>query len=176
MPWIGRWRCAIRCWSSSHRLQSSGRFADRRATGPSWGRSPAGRVDPMRLLIAVLAGLIALAAAPALAQTDYASQLSEADVSLRDFRFRSGEALRELRMHYATLGAPRRDSQGRVENAVMLLHGTGGSGRQFLQPQFADELFGPGQPLDIRHYFIIMPDNVGHGRSSKPSDGLRMNF
>jgi homoserine O-acetyltransferase len=79
-------------------------------------------------------------------------------------------------MHYATLGTPRRDAEGRVVNAVMVLHGTGGSGRQFLQPQFADELFGPGQPLDISRFYVILPDNIGHGRSSKPSDGLRMRF
>ena len=101
----------------------------------------------------------------------------EGDVVIRDFRFRSGEALPELRMHYATLGTPHRNVAGEIDNAVMVLHGTGGSGRrQFLRPQFADELYGPGQPLDIRRYFIILPDNIGHGKSSKPSDGLRMRF
>jgi homoserine O-acetyltransferase len=127
----------------------------------------------MRLLVFLF---LALLGAPALAQTDYASRLTEADIVLRDFRFRSGETLPELRIHYATLGTPHRDAQGRIDNAVMVLHGTGGSGRQFLQPQFADELYGPGQPLDISRYFIILPDNIGHGRSSKPSDGLRMRF
>jgi homoserine O-acetyltransferase len=127
----------------------------------------------MRLLLALLALLVPSAA---LAQTDYAARLTEGDVTLRDFRFRSGETLPELRMHYATLGTPRRDGQGRIVNAVMVLHGTGGSGRQFLAPQFADELYGPGQPLDISRYYIILPDNIGHGRSSKPSDGLRMRF
>ena len=95
---------------------------------------------------------------------------------LRDFRFRSGETLAELRIHYATLGTPRRDAPGRIDNAVMVLHGTGGSGRQFLQPQFADELYGPGQPLDLARYYVILPDGIGHGKSSKPSDGLRMRF
>ena len=127
----------------------------------------------MRLLVFLF---LVLLGAPALAQTDYASRLTEADVILRDFRFHSGETLPELRIHYATLGTPHRDAQGRIDNAVMVLHGTGGSGRQFLQPQFADELYGPGQPLDISRYFIILPDNIGHGRSSKPSDGLRMRF
>jgi homoserine O-acetyltransferase len=122
------------------------------------------------LLLALFAG------APAAAQADWAARLTEGDVALRDFRFRSGEALPELRVHYATLGTPRRDASGRIDNAVMVLHGTGGSGRQFLQPQFADELYGPGQPLDLARYFIILPDNIGHGRSSKPSDGLRMRF
>jgi homoserine O-acetyltransferase len=100
----------------------------------------------------------------------------EGDVLLRNFRFRSGESLPELRMHYTTLGSPHRNAAGVINNAVMVLHGTGGTGQQFLRPQFADELYGPGQPLDIRKYWIILPDNIGHGKSSKPSDGLRMRF
>ena len=119
---------------------------------------------------------LACLAAPAVAQTDYAGQLQGGDVVLRGFRFGSGAVLPQLRIHYWTLGAPHRDGQGRIDNAVMILHGTGGTGRQFLAPQFADELFGPGQPLDIRHYYIILPDNIGHGLSSKPSDGMRMHF
>jgi len=130
----------------------------------------------MRLPALLLLALAFLAAAPAAAQTDYAARLEEGDIVLRDFRFGSGERLAELRIHYATLGTPRRDAAGRIVNAVMVLHGTGGSGRQFLQPQFADELYGPGQPLDIARYFIILPDGIGHGKSSKPSDGLRMRF
>jgi homoserine O-acetyltransferase len=130
----------------------------------------------MRSLLTILIGLVLFGASPAAAQTDYSTRLGEGDIVLRDFRFGSGERLAELRIHYATLGAPRRDAQGRIANAVILLHGTGGSGRQFLQPQFADELFGPGQPLDLARYFVILPDNIGHGRSSKPSDGLRMRF
>lgn len=108
--------------------------------------------------------------------TDYAAQVQQGDVILRDFTFGSGETLAELRLHYASLGTPRRDASGNVTNAVMVLHGTGGTGMQFLQPQFAQELFGPGQPLDISRYYIILPDNIGHGRSSKPSDGLKMRF
>src|ERR1051325_3061512 len=127
----------------------------------------------MRLLIFLL---LLLAGAPLAAQTDWAAWLAEGDVVLRDFRFRSGEILGELRIHYATLGRPHRDARARIDNAVMVLHGTGGSGRQFLAPQFADELYGPGQPLDIARYYVILPDGVGHGRSSKPSDGLRMRF
>jgi homoserine O-acetyltransferase len=102
--------------------------------------------------------------------------IREGDVLLKNFRFRSGEVLPQLRMHYTTLGSPHRNSAGMIDNAVMVLHGTGGDGKQFLRPQFADELYGPGQPLDIRRYWIILPDNVGHGKSSKPSDGLRMRF
>jgi homoserine O-acetyltransferase len=100
----------------------------------------------------------------------------EGDVGLKDFRFRDGEALPELRMHYTTLGEPHRNAAGAIDNAVVVLHGTGGAAWQFLRPQFADELYGPGQPLDIRKYWIILPDNIGHGNSSKPSDGLRMKF
>jgi homoserine O-acetyltransferase len=100
----------------------------------------------------------------------------EADVLLRNFRFQSGESLPELRIHYTTLGQLHRNSAGEIDNAVMVLHGTGGTGQQFLRPQFADELYGPGQPLDIRKFWIILPDNIGHGKSSKPSDGLKMHF
>lgn len=111
---------------------------------------------------------------PATAATRW--PIREADVTLRNFRFASGETLPTVRMHYTTLGTPRRNAAGEIENAVMVLHGTGGTGKQFLQPQFADELYGPGQPLDITRWFVILPDNLGHGASSKPSDGLRMAF
>jgi homoserine O-acetyltransferase len=124
----------------------------------------------------LLAFLLLLCASPALAQTDWAARLAEGEVTLSDFHFRSGETLPALRIHYATLGTPHRDAAGHIDNAVMVLHGTGGSGRQFLAPQFADELYGPGQPLDISRYYIVLPDGIGHGRSSKPSDGLRMRF
>jgi homoserine O-acetyltransferase/O-succinyltransferase len=100
----------------------------------------------------------------------------EQDVVLKDFRFRDGERLPELKMHLTTLGSPHRNASGQIDNAVMVLHGTGGTGKQFLQPQFADELYGPGQPLDIGRYYVILPDNIGHGGSSKPSDGMRMHF
>jgi len=98
------------------------------------------------------------------------------DIVLKDFRFHDGEALPELRMHVTTLGTPHRNAAGQTDNAVMVLHGTGGTGKQFLQPQFAGELYGPGQPLDINRYYVILPDNIGHGGSSKPSDGMRMRF
>src|ERR1700687_4666942 len=103
-------------------------------------------------------------------------QTTEGDFVAKDFRFRDGETLAELRLHYATLGKPQRDAAGRVTNAVMLLHGTGGSGAQFLQPQFAGELFGAGQLLDTAKYYIIFQDGIGHGKSSKPSDGLHAKF
>jgi len=95
---------------------------------------------------------------------------------VKDFQFKSGERLAEVKLHYYTLGAPQKDRSGTVRNAVLILHGTGGSGRQFLTPTFAGVLFGPGQLLDATRYFIILPDNVGHGDSSKPSDGLHMRF
>ncbi len=95
---------------------------------------------------------------------------------VKDFQFKSGERLAEVKLHYYTLGAPQKDASGKVRNAVLILHGTGGSGRQFLTPTFAGVLFGSGQLLDATKCFIILPDNVGHGDSSKPSDGLRMRF
>jgi homoserine O-acetyltransferase/O-succinyltransferase len=100
----------------------------------------------------------------------------EGDYTAQNFQFKSGETLPELRMHYATFGTPARDANGRVTNAVMLLHGTTGSGAQFLAPQFAGVLFGPGQLLDIARYYVILPDNIGHGKSSKPSDGMHAHF
>lgn len=120
--------------------------------------------------------LLALAfAAPALAQTDWKAQAKEQDVVLKDFRFGTGEVM-DVRMRVTTLGTPRRDPSGRITNAVMVLHGTGGTGAQFFRPQFADELYGPGQPLDLAATYVILPDNIGHGGSSKPSDGMRMRF
>jgi homoserine O-acetyltransferase/O-succinyltransferase len=101
---------------------------------------------------------------------------AESDFVAKSFKFHSGETLPELRLHYTTLGKPARDAQGRVTNAVLILHGTGGSGHQFLQPIFAGELFGPGQLLDVTRYYIILPDGIGHGKSSKPSDGLHAHF
>jgi homoserine O-acetyltransferase len=98
------------------------------------------------------------------------------DAILRDFRFASGEALPELKLHYVTLGRKLDDGRGRTMNAVLVLHGTGGSSAQFLGPRFAGVLFGPGQPLDASRTFIVIPDSVGHGASSKPSDGLKAKF
>ncbi|MGA8940184.1 MAG: alpha/beta fold hydrolase [Acidobacteriaceae bacterium] len=94
----------------------------------------------------------------------------------RDFHFGTGETLPELKLHYLTLGAPHRDAAGHVDNAVLLLHGTGGNAHTLFNPAFSDVLFGPGQPLDIHKYFLIFPADIGQGESSKPSDGLRMKF
>ena len=127
----------------------------------------------MNRLRPLVCGLVALM----LSSTSVAQPApAEGDFSVAGFALSSGQSLPELRMHYRTLGQPRRGADGRVENAVLLLHGTGGTGAQFLSPQFANELFGPGQPLDTARYYIIMPDNLGHGGSSKPSDGQRARF
>jgi homoserine O-acetyltransferase len=101
---------------------------------------------------------------------------AEADYTIRDFKFASGEKLPELRIHYRTLGKPEKDGQGVTRNAVLITHGTTGSGAQFIRPEFAGELFGKDQPLDATKFFIVLPDGIGHGKSSKPSDGMHGNF
>jgi len=100
----------------------------------------------------------------------------EGDYVIHDFHFASGETLPELRMHYTFLGKPKKDAQGRVTNAVLIMHGTGGSGRSLINERFSGVLFGKGQLLDAEKYFIILPDGIGHGKSSKPSDALRAHF
>ena len=103
-------------------------------------------------------------------------QPTEGDFVIRDFKFASGESLPELRIHYRSLGKAVKDASGVVRNAVLITHGTTGSGAQFIRPEFAGELFGAGQPLDAAKFFIVMPDGIGHGKSSKPSDELRARF
>jgi homoserine O-acetyltransferase/O-succinyltransferase len=98
------------------------------------------------------------------------------DFVLKDFRFVSGETLPEVRMHYRTIGQPQRDANNVVRNAVLILHGTTGSGENFLRPEFAGELFGAGQPLDAARFYLILPDNLGHGKSTRPSDALHAKF
>ena len=123
-------------------------------------------------LRALLASLCTLAVAAPHA----AAQPKPGDFSLPEYRFESGERLTDVRLHYVTLGTPRRDATGAVGNAVLILHGTGGTGSQFLGQGFAGELYGQGQPLDTARFYVILPDNIGHGKSSKPSDGLHMRF
>jgi homoserine O-acetyltransferase len=123
---------------------------------------------------------LAVVGSPVTMAADYPPPV-EGDATLRDFRFASGETLPEVRIHYRKLGKPERDERGVVRNAVLILHGTGGEGGSLVRKGgagdiFAAELFGPGQPLDATRYFIILPDNLGHGRSSKPSDGLHARF
>jgi len=122
------------------------------------------------LLPAILLASLALLASPLVAQ-----QRTEADLVIRNFQFRNGETLPELKIHYLILGVPQRDAGGHVSNAVLLLHGTGGSLHGFLSERYL-VLFQPGQPLDSSSHFIIIPDSIGHGRSSKPSNGLRTCF
>jgi len=119
-----------------------------------------------------------LAATTAAAQTTPAPAYTgtPGDYIAHDFHFGDGGSLPELKLHYLTLGAPHHDAAGHVDNAVLLLHGTGGDAHSLFSPVFSNVLFGPGQPLDIAKYFLIFPDDIGHGESSKPSDGLRMNF
>ena len=100
----------------------------------------------------------------------------QGDFSVKNFQFTSGERLPELKLHYRTLGTPERDANGVVRNAVLIMHGTGGSGAQFIRPEFADELFGAGGVLDAKRFYIILPDGIGHGQSSKPSDGMHARF
>jgi len=121
----------------------------------------------LMLLMAVTSILASAADYPAPQQGDFV---------VKDFQFKSGERMPEVKLHYYTLGTLQKDSSGRSRNAVLILHSTGGSAHQFLVPNFAGELFGPGQLLDAAKYFIIIPDNIGHGDSSKPSDGLHMRF
>lgn len=122
--------------------------------------------------VAVMLAGQATAAAPA---APYPAPV-EGDYVIKGFTFTSGQTLPELRIHYRTLGKPVRGPHGMVRNAVLIGHGTGGSGDGFLRPQFAGELFGPGQPLDATKFFIVLPDGIGHGKSSKPSDGLHARF
>src|SRR5437667_2890373 len=101
---------------------------------------------------------------------------TEADFTIRDFKFGTGETLPSMTLHYRTIGTPRHDASGVVRNAVLILHGTGGSGSGFLNQTFGGELFGAGQLLDATRYFIVLPDGVGHGKSTKPSNGLHARF
>ena len=129
----------------------------------------------LRFFVSTLA-LILFRECPAAGQEGATPATTEGDFVAKNFQFRSGETLPELRLHYTTLGKPAKNAQGRVSNAVLILHGTGGTGHQFLTPIFAGELFGPGQLLDVNRYYIILPDGIGHGKSSKPSDGMHARF
>jgi homoserine O-acetyltransferase/O-succinyltransferase len=129
-------------------------------------------------LLPLLPALLLLALPPTAARAQGAAYPAptEGDFVMRDFHFHSGESLPELRIHYRTLGKPRTDAHAVVRNAVLIMHGTTGSGGNFIRAEFAGELFGAGQPLDASRYFIVLPDGIGHGKSSKPSDGLHARF
>jgi homoserine O-acetyltransferase len=115
-----------------------------------------------------------LLASPLMAQQKWPTQ--DGVYVIPNFKFGTGETLPELKLHYLTLGTPHRNAAGHIDNAVLLLHGTGGSASSLLSPAFSNVLFGPGQLLDITKYFLILPDDIGHGQSSKPSDGLHARF
>jgi homoserine O-acetyltransferase len=125
----------------------------------------------VRIFVVLSFALVASIASAA----DYPAP-TEGDFTIRDFKFQSGETLPELGLHYRTLGKPEKDAQGKTTNAVLIMHGTTGSGAQFIRPEFAGELFGKDQPLDATKFFIVLPDGIGHGKSSKPSDGMHGKF
>jgi homoserine O-acetyltransferase len=127
------------------------------------------------LFAAFSAAFLAVAAPSTLAQASWPNQ-HEGDFLIKDFRFKSGETIAELKLHYSTLGTPRRNAAGDITNAVILLHGTSSDGKAWLIHSLAEELFSAGAPLDAAQYFIVLPDGIGRGGSSKPSDGLRANF
>ena len=142
---------------------------------PTLLRTTARMLRPV-LLAGVTVSLFASAAAAQTAPAAAKWPTKDGVYTIKDFRFGTGETLPALRLHYLTLGTPHTDGAGHTDNAVLLLHGTGGFAGNLLVPVFSNVLFGPGQPLDITKYFLIFPDDIGHGSSSKPSDGLHMKF
>lgn len=130
----------------------------------------------MRTLLLLSTATVLSAAAAAAQARSTLPPRSQGDFTVRDFRLQSGAVLPELRQHYTTIGTPTRDAAGRITNAVLLLHGSSGDAGQLLAPSFSEALFGPGQPLDATRYFLILPDALGNGGSTKPSDGLKGRF
>src|SRR5216110_2612433 len=135
----------------------------------------ANEIVNMNRTIGILAFLLSILAARFAFAADYPTP-TEGDYTIRDFKFTSGETLPELRLHYRTLGKPQKDAEGKTTNAVLIMHGTTGSGAQFIRAEFAGELFAKDQPLDATKFFIVLPDGIGHGKSSKPSDGMQAKF
>ncbi len=130
----------------------------------------------LSLALTINVGAQQMSTAPANAQPRSVYSGKPGDFNIPNFRFGSGEGIPSLHLHYLTLGTPHRGASGHVDNAVLLLHGTGGNAHTLFNAVFANVLFGPGQPLDTNKYFLIFPDDIGHGDSSKPSDGLHMRF
>src|SRR6184192_4828761 len=129
----------------------------------------------MNPTIRIFVSFLSIFAASFATAADYPTP-TESDYTIRDFKFASGETLPELRLHYRTLGKPQKDTDGKTTNAVLIMHGTTGSGAQFIRSEFAGELFGKDLPLDATKFFIVLPDAIGHGKSSKPSDGIHAKF
>jgi homoserine O-acetyltransferase/O-succinyltransferase len=129
----------------------------------------------MNPTLRLFAPLLSLFSASFVSAADYPAP-TESDFTIRDFKFASGETLPELRLHYRTLGEPQKNAQGKTTNAILIMHGTTGSGAQFIRPEFAGELFGKDQPFDATKFFIVLPDGIGHGKSSKPSDSMHAKF
>jgi homoserine O-acetyltransferase/O-succinyltransferase len=154
-------------------------FAPRDRDGSAnkrWFDSPkAGKIANMHSCIRLFALSISLGVVASLRAAEYPAP-AEGDYTIRDFKFTSGETMPELRLHYRTLGKSEKDGQGNATNAVLIMHGTTGSGAQFIRPEFAGELFGKDRPLDATKFFVVLPDGIGHGKSSKPSDGMHAKF
>jgi homoserine O-acetyltransferase len=136
------------------------------------------RLAPLTLLLSLTIAATAQTMSSTPANTPQPAKWPTQDSTyiIKNFRFNTGETLPELKLHYLTLGQPHRNAEGHVDNAILLLHGTGGNRFTLLNPVFSNVLFGPGQPFDITKYFLILPDDIGQGDSSKPSDGLHMKF
>src|SRR3982074_304846 len=148
---------------------------ERTASCSNKSKPNADEIVKMNPILRVSVILLSILGARFASAADYPAP-AEADYTIRNFKFTSGESLPELRIHCRTLGKPEKDAQGKTRNAVLIMHGTTGSGAQFIRPEFAGELFGKDQPLDATKFFIVLPDGIGHGKSSKPSDGMHTKF
>jgi homoserine O-acetyltransferase/O-succinyltransferase len=147
------------------------RFAQ--VTGHDGGKPVSDYSKTMTWTLAVFAALTLLGATPLEAQM---FAVTEHQFMVRNFRLVSGDTLPEVRIRYRTIGTPRKDAQGRISNAVLVLHGSSGDASQVLAPSFTGPLLAAGQPLDAAMHYLIFPDNIGNGGSTKPSDGLRARF
>lgn len=130
----------------------------------------------LRTALLFVGGIVALQSDAFAQAGGWGAAGRQGDYVVHNFKFSTGESLAELKLHYTTLGTPRKDAEGVVRNAVMVLHGTGGTGRSFMSASYAGELFGPGKLLDSSKFYIVLPDGIGHGNSSKPSDGMHAKF
>lgn len=134
------------------------------------------RLCAVTLLLAFAAGPSSMSAQTKDSPAPAFAGQTEGNFSIKDFHFNSGEVLPELRLHYVTLGTPHRNASGEIDNAILLLHSTGSDTTEFFESDFSGPLYGPGQPFDLSKFYMVIPDSIGHGKSSKPSDGLRAHF